>query len=136
MYDVKNKKVLVRNDGKEKVFTLRDDMIGTEFIFLAVANYPFDEKRDFVFYLLTSEPTVYPMTLKYIGEETITSAAGKAVDCYKIQMIPDLGFLNVVGAFVPKTYFWYTKSAPRQFVRYEGLDGGLGDPYIVREAAK
>jgi len=129
-YDPEHKTVLYKDNGKDTIYEYRKELIDRELLGTAISNYPFDKKRDFVFRLLTNEPRIYPMTLKFIGEEAL-KVGGKTVDCYKIQMIPDLGVLNLLGAFVPKTYFWETKSEPHDFVRYEGLESGLGTPYIV-----
>ena len=122
-------KAVVTINSQPKEFVMRSDLIDKELVGTALANYPFDNPRDFVFYMLTNEPTVYKMTLKYRGVEKING-----VDSYKLEMIPDLGALGIFGAFVPKTYFWYTTSAPHEFVRYEGLESGLGTPYIVMES--
>jgi hypothetical protein len=128
--DAKNRKVVFRNNQEDREYPYYDDLIDKEFLGTAAANYDFAGKKDFLFHLFTNEPRIYPITLKYIGEETITQG-GKEVRCYKVQMIPDLGALNIIGAFVPKTYFWYRTDAPHAFVRYEGLESGLGTPYIV-----
>jgi len=131
-YNPEKKTVVFRDNGKDTIYDYKQDLIDRELLGTAISNYPFDEKRDFVFRLLTNEPRIYPMTLKYIGEETL-KVNNKDVVCYKVQMIPDLGVLNLLGAFVPKTYFWETK-AEHEFIRYEGLESGLGTPYIVIEA--
>jgi len=131
-YFTDQNKVVVKINGTEKTFDLKPDLIDKELLGTALTNFPFAEQRDLVFYLLTNEPTVYKMTLKNLGTETLT-VGGKPVACYKIQMIPDLGALGLLGAFVPKTYFWYTAD-DQEFVRYEGLESGLGTPYIVMEA--
>lgn len=132
IYDVEGKRAVCRIDGKDQGFTMNDDLIDKEVLGTALANYPFSEKRDLVFHLLTNEPKIYPMTIKYIGQEDL-KLGDKTVACYKIQMIPDLGALNIFGAFVPKTYFWYTVDEPHDFMRYEGLESGMGTPYIVIE---
>lgn len=132
-YDLGKKKVICRVNGEEKVFKFKNDLIDKELLGTALQNYPFDEKRDVAFYLLTNEPTLYKITVKYRGQETIK--VGKSmVKCHKLQMIPDLGLLNLLGAFVPKTYFWYKTTMPYSYVRYEGLESGLGTPYIVLDS--
>lgn len=132
-YDQKKKKVLCQVNGKNKKFDFKLDLIDRQTIATCIMNYPFSEKRDFEFHLLTSMPALFKMTLKYRGVETL-KIGKKAIKCYKLEMIPDLGALNIFGAFVPKTYFWYKVAAPHEFVRYEGLESGLGTPYIVMEA--
>ncbi|MDD5593345.1 MAG: hypothetical protein PHG97_01210 [Candidatus Margulisbacteria bacterium] len=134
-YDRQNKQVVCTTNGAVKTFDFKDDIVDKEDLGFCLMNYPFEEKRDMVFYLLTHEPTLYRVTFKYKGVETLTRN-GKPVDCYKLEMIPDLGALNIFGAFVPKTYFWYTTGPDHDFVRYEGLESGLGTPYIVMEGQR
>lgn len=134
VYDPKSEKVVVTIDGSEKELDFKADLIDKEILGTALQNYPFDEKRDVKFHLLTNEPTMYKITVKYIGLDTV-ELGGEKVECHKLQMIPDLGLLNMLGAFVPKTYFWYRTSAPYEYVKYEGLESGLGTPYIVLETA-
>jgi len=134
-YDPEGKKALFRVNNKDTALNTSNDLIDKELLGLALANYPFDEKREFSFHLLTNEPKIYPMTIKYIGEEPV-AINGKEIAAHKIQMIPDLGALNIFGAFVPKTYFWFTKEKPHDFLRYEGLESGMGTPYIVIETVQ
>jgi len=134
IYDPEAKKAICRINGDEKRFDLADDLIDKELLGTALQNYSFDEKRDVEFHLLTNEPTLYKITVKYRGTDKI-KVAGKEIECHKLQMIPDLGLLNVFGAFVPKTYFWYKIDPPHDYVRYEGLESGLGTPYIILESS-
>lgn len=129
-YDPERKKAICTIDGKTKEFDLKDDLIDKEMLGTALQNYPFEEKRDFVFHLLTNEPTLYKITIKYRGRESL-KALNREIECHKLEMIPDLGVLNIFGVFVPKTYFWYKADFPHEFLKYEGLDGGLGTPYVV-----
>jgi len=131
-YDQKTKKVICRVDGKNKKFDFKPDLIDKQILAICSMNYPFESKRDFKFHLLTAIPSLFKMTMKYRGIENL-KVGNKTVKCYKLEMIPDLGALNLLGAFVPKTYFWYKVAAPHEFVRYEGLESGLGTPYIVME---
>jgi len=131
-YDFKARIATVKVDGEEKQFELREDLIDRQLMGTALAEYPYEEKRDFIFPMMTSEPRVYMMTVKYAGEESLLIGK-QMVPCYKLQMVPDLGSLNIFASFVPKTFFWYGKAAPHLFMRYEGLESGLGTPYIVIE---
>jgi hypothetical protein len=131
-YDQKERKVICEVNGRQKKFDFKADLVDKELLGTAVRNYPFNERRDLVFHLLTNEPTLYKITLKHQVEETLIIDS-RMVKCHKLRMIPDLGALSIFGAFVPKTYFWYTAEKPHEFVRYEGLESGLGTPYIVME---
>ena len=128
-YDQQSKKVTVTVSGKVSQFDFAGDLLDKDILPIGVMNYPFDEKRDFVFNFLTNDPSVYRMTLKYLGIENVTIGA-KTYECHKLQMIPDLGLANIIGAFVPKTYFWCTVSFPHTIMKYEGLESGLNTPYL------
>jgi hypothetical protein len=134
IYDPETKKAVVQLNGDEKQFDFEEDLIDKELLGTALQNYPFDERRDVEFHLLTNEPTRYKITVKYRGKEKI-KVGGEEIECHKLQMIPDLGLLNVFGAFVPKTYFWYKIDPPHDYVKYEGLESGLGTPYIILESS-
>jgi hypothetical protein len=98
-------------------------------------NYPFKEKRGLDFYLLTHAPAMYKVNARYKGKERIV-VGNQEVDCYKLQMLPDLGFFNFLRVFIPKTYFWFEAKPPHFLVRYEGLESGLGTPYVVVEIVR
>jgi hypothetical protein len=55
--------------------------------------------------------------------------AGNVIRCYEIELALD-GFL---GAFMPKTYFWYSQQRPHYLVRYQGQMAGPGSPPLVME---
>ena len=130
-YDSKNQVVYCRINGITKTLNFGQDLIDKEEMGVCVSNYDFERRSDMTFHLMTNEPSRYKMTLKYLGTETISN-----IPCHKLQLIPDLGAFNVIGAFVPKTYFWLEAAPPHDFVRYEGLESGLGTPYIVMEKIK
>lgn len=132
-YDQEKGKVFCKVDDEEKEFDFKSDLIDRQIIGICLMNYPFEEKREFDFHLLTSIPSQYKMTMKHKGIETI-EVGGEMIECHKLQMEPDLGgALNLINVFVPDTYFWYTVSSPHRFVRYEGLETGLGTPYVIME---
>ncbi len=127
-YNAAAKKVYCTVNGQVKSYDFKTDLIDKEMMGPILTNYPL-AKKELALHLLTHEPSLYRMTYKYLGDEVVNGA-----NCYKLEMVPDLGALNLLGAFVPKTYFWYKKAFPHDFVRYEGLESGLGTPYIVMEA--
>jgi len=86
------------------------------------------EKADFV--MIPPDGKSYKMKVSVSYEPREITVQGEKVNCYEIEMKPDMGFLT---AFVPKLMFWYTVSSPHNFVRYEGLARGLGTPHIIQE---
>jgi hypothetical protein len=134
-YDQDKRKVYCKLLNDKKEFDLKDGILDKNGLGLALMSYPFDRKADLVFPMLTDEPAFYYMTLVNKGIEPV-DVGGKPVDCYKLQMIPDLGFLGIFAPFVPKTYFWYRAAPPHDFIRYEGMESGLNTPYIVMQVEK
>lgn len=133
-YSSKDGKVYCLKNGEKKGFDFEEDLIDKEVLGVCLMNYPYGRKEDFEFHMMTNEPAHYKMTMVNRGIDVLTTN-GHTVECYKLQMIPDLGFLGIFAPFVPKTYFWYEVKAPHEFVRYEGLESGLNTPYIVMETA-
>lgn len=133
VYDTAEGKVKCKLLNQRKQFDLKEGMLDKYGLGVALKNYPFERKEDFIFPMLTNEPSFYSMTLVNKGIDVLT-VNNATVECYKIQMIPDLGFLGMFAPFVPKTYFWYRAAEPHDFIRYEGLESGLNTPYIVMQA--
>jgi len=104
-------------------------VIGPENISLALGGTELAEGYKTEFYLCTDEPKLYEVTAKCLRKEKIV-AAGKEVECYKVEIIFHIGLLKI---FVPKTYFWYTVNKPHNWIRYEGLESGRGTPQVIME---
>jgi len=130
-YEGAKKSVTVVVNGASKSFNFDDDLINNEILSSCLSNYPFGQKDAMQFRLLTPEPVIYKMTVYDRGQET-----KNGILCQKLEIVPDLGAMNIFGAFVPKMYFWFNAEAPHDFVAYEGLESGLGTPYIVIERTK
>jgi hypothetical protein len=131
-YHRESKKVTCTVNGKVKEFEFKENMVDKQNLAVWLMTYPFEKKKDLDFHLLTHAPAMYKMNMKYKGKERI-KIGNSEVDCYKLEMLPDLGLLNFMRVFFPKTYFWYEVEPPHNFVRYEGLESGLGAPYVVIE---
>jgi hypothetical protein len=135
VFDAKEEIVKCKLLNEKKEFEFKKGMIDKNGLGTALMNYPYERKKDFIFPMLTNEPSFYNMTLVNRGVEVL-NLNGATAECCKIQMIPDLGFLGIFAPFVPKTYFWYKAAFPHEFVRYEGLESGLNTPYIVMQAVE
>jgi len=94
-----------------------------------------EKSHEVAAHVLSNEPNVYSVTFEWRGEERIKTPAGE-FECYKVEMVPHLGVLNVVRPFLSKTYFWFTKDAPHYWVRYEGSENGPGTPDVVMELSR
>ena len=104
-------------------------VIGPENISLALGGTDLAEGYKTEFYICTDEPKLYEVTAKCLRKEKIV-AAGKEVECYKVEIIFHIGLWKI---FVPKTYFWYTADEPHNWIRYEGLESGRGTPQVIME---
>jgi uncharacterized protein DUF3108 len=91
-----------------------------------------DADRPFSAHLLSNEPRVYSVTFELRGRERVKTPAGD-FECYKLELVPHLGALNLFRSFFPKTFFWFTVASPHNWVRYEGSENGPGTPAIVME---
>ena len=84
-------------------------------------------------HMLSNEPKLYDVSIEPRGTERVKTLTGN-IDCFKIELVPHLGVLNVVRAFYPKTYFWFSVAEPHSWVRFQGLENGPGSPEIIMEA--
>jgi len=129
-FDRQAGKVFCSNNGEKTNFDFKADLLDKNVLGIAMSNYPFTSDQEQTFHLMTQKPEIFKMTMKPHGKELV-ELDGRKIECYKMEMIPDLGALSIFSAFVPKTYFWYEVAKPHKFVRYEGLESGLGTPYVI-----
>ena len=53
----------------------------------------------------------------------------RIIECYRVELkMSGSGMMRVLKPFIPKTYFWYSTSAPHYLVAYEGSGGFPGSP--------
>ena len=109
------------------------DLLIVEGLVLALRSLPFGTDETVKAQFLTNEPDLYNVEFKQKGIEKIKTSEGE-VDCYKVELVPKLGALNVFKVFFPKTYFWFTIAPPHKWVRYEGFENGRDSPEVVMEA--
>ena len=94
-----------------------------------------DQSHSFSTHVLTNEPKVYSVTFEWRGKEQIKTPAGE-FECYKVEMVPRLGVLNLFRPFLPKAYFWFSAAAPHDWIRYQGPESGPGTPDVVMELSR
>ena len=134
-YNYKSKKINTNINGMAKDFELRSNTIDKHLLAVALMAYPFEQKDKIKINLLTHEPALYPADIEYRGKEKI-KVMGREIECYKLEMLFDVGLLNIFRVFIPKFYFWYAVDPPHYFMRYEGLEDGLNTPYVVIDVTK
>jgi hypothetical protein len=115
-----------------KQFSVPADTLAPEGIAGILRFLPFEHWRPQSMHLFSNEPRLYGMKFDMKGKESVKTPAGE-FECYKIELVPQLGALNVLRSFLPKAYFWFTVAPPHFWVRYEGPENGAGTPQIVME---
>ncbi len=83
------------------------------------------------FYLISDKAQLYKINIKDMGIETI-EISGNKISAIKLRLIPDLGLLTgVAKSLIPPTFVWYNAQEPYDWLRYEGLETGVGSTYVV-----
>jgi hypothetical protein len=100
---------------------------------LRFANVP--KARAFSAHILTNELKVYKVSFEWRTEEKVSAPAGD-FHCYRVEMVPHLGLLNVVRPLLQKTNFWFTVAVPHNWIRYEGPESGPGTPEVVMSLSR
>ena len=86
------------------------------------------EKRGTV-EIVSGEPQFYKANIDIIKEEDV-SINGKTEKAYKLCINPNLGLLNIVKVFIPKSYVWHQKAAPHKWLKYKGLESNISSPKV------
>ncbi len=128
-------KVICQINGRQKTYDFPADLIDREILGLYVRNFPFGQHREVPFHLMTNEPSEYKISLKDLGPEKIKIDDQEYL-CYKLQLLLDMGAINLFSGLFPKTYFWVNAVEPHEVIRYEGLESGMGTPYITLDLDK
>ena len=130
-YDAEKGKVICQVNGQVKEFPYQPNMFDKQNMAIILMSFPFGQKNEIRGSLVTHDPAVYAVRIVHRGEEKVGD-----IPCYKMEMIFDLGVFNLFYSFIPKFYFWCETAPPHGFVRYEGLESGLGTPYVVIEGKR
>lgn len=86
------------------------------------------------FYLLTAEPELYKVNIKYVTDEILDLPFGQ-VSAVKVRLIADMGILDdVFDRLVPPTFMWFEKSPAHRWLKYEGLETGKRSTRVTATA--
>ena len=118
-----------------KQISIPPDTLTVEGIAGVLRFLPFENWRPFTAHLLTNEPQLYEIKFEMRGKERVKTSSGE-LECYKIELVPQLGLLNALRPFLRRAYFWFSVEAPHFWVRYEGPENGQGTPQIAMELKK
>jgi hypothetical protein len=115
-----------------RALNIPPDTVTVDGIGGALRSLPFERSAPFKLHVLSNEPKLYEVSFEPRGVERIRTPAGE-FNCYKVEMRPNVGILNVFSFVIPKAYFWFTVDPPHYWVRYEGPENGRGTPQINLE---
>lgn len=136
--DVTGRVTFMRRDFEgdgtvDEAYETGGNILIVEGLVLALRSLPFGTDETVKAQFLTNEPDLYNVEFKQRGIEKINTPDGE-VECYKVELVPKLGALNLFKVFFPKTYFWFTVASPHRWVRYEGFESGRDSPEVVMQA--
>ncbi len=120
------------DNSLDKQFEITPDLLIVDGLVIALRSLPFDSGEPVKTRFLTNEPELYNVEFKQTGIENVKTPEGE-IECYKVELVPKLGVLNVFKAFFPRTYFWFTVAAPHRWVKYQGFENGRDTPEVVME---
>jgi len=118
---------------KKEIFPIKGLTVDNEGLIsfmTTFAAHP-NDKRYKSFYLISNEPRLYRINVKTMKPEVLELNAGK-INAIKLRLIPDMGLLtSISNALIPPTFIWYTAQSPYTWLKYEGLETGLGSAHIL-----
>ena len=80
-------------------------------------------------HMVSEEPNMYDIELRRVGKEVV-EVGGHKVAAYRLCIDPQLGPLNFVKNFFPKSYGWHSAAPKHEWLGYEGLEGGLNSEKV------
>jgi hypothetical protein len=124
---------LKTHKSKTETIDIPDDTLSVEGIAAALRAVPFAEGKKVSAHLLSNEPKLYEVTLEIRGRESCRTSRGSE-DCYKLEVVPHLGVLNLLRFAFPRTYFWFSAQPGHEWIRYEGPEAGRGTPEVIMQS--
>jgi len=142
-YDYDKQKIYYTlSDGQGKIiqnkeFSIKGKTVDSDtllgFLKTFVAHRNTDGYR--TFYLLSAKAELFKTTIKVIGPEVLELPIGK-INAIKLSLILNLGSVEALGSLIPPTFVWYTEKEPYDWLKYEGLETGLGSEHIITYISK
>jgi hypothetical protein len=115
-----------------RTMSIPSDTITVEGMAGVLRSLPFGGKKAFPLHLFTNDFELWKISIESRGREMVHTPAGD-FDCYKVEMVPHLGALDIFRKFFPKSHIWFTVAPPHFWVKYEGLENGVESPSIVMQ---
>ncbi len=139
-YDYTKKQITVEREtaSPQKPLVTQFPLKGTTIDFSLLNLFLEDYSKDVTaqepksFYLLTCEPKLYKVNVKYVAEESLPSPWGET-SAVKLRLIADMGILDeVFDRYIPPTFMWFEKNATtHRWLQYEGMETGAKSARVV-----
>ena len=124
-----------KNAEHSESFTVEDTSIPVELLPMQLRALSAAPERQMRFHLVTREGKSVPMSARIVGRETISTPAGDFA-AYKTELAVT-GVRGLLGQLVlPAMYMWHRVDPPHAWLRYRGLDGGIGSREVVMELVR
>ena len=114
----------LRNISRTRKFKFNRDVVTRLSLGLYAQKFLESGKTSELLQMVSEEPNVYSVELRRIGKETI-KLNGRQIAAYRLCVDPQLGALNFVKNFFPKSYAWHSTRPNYEWLKYEGLEGGI-----------
>jgi len=125
----------LKNVERSESFTVEETSIPVELLPMQLRALSDAPERRMRFHLLTREGKSVPMAARIVGQETIRTPAGEFA-AYKTEL-SITGVRGVIGQVVlPAMHMWHRVDPPHAWLRYRGLDGGIGSREVVMDLVR
>jgi len=114
---------------REKAFRIKGDIANRLILGLYVQKFLENAIRRREIYMLSSEPRLYRIDIKVVGEEEL-DINGRERAAYKLCLDPDLGLFNMLKVVLPKAYAWHSAVPKFEWLKYVGLEGSVSSPKV------
>lgn len=120
---------------RSETLTVDETSIPIELLPIQLRALPDAPERRMRFHLITRDGKSVPMAARIVGQEMVTTPAGTFA-AYKTELAVT-GFRGVLGQLVlPAMFIWNRVDPPHAWLKYRGLDGGIGSPEVVMELVR
>ncbi|MBD3183824.1 hypothetical protein GF312_16185 [Candidatus Poribacteria bacterium] len=117
----------IEGDKKDKDIDRKPDGYNGIMLAYCLRGFPFGKKEEIELHITPPFSNKLPLWAwkmwgayaKVVAEEKVTVPAG-TFDCYKLEVGASGG---IIGRLTSEYYFWYEKTAPYRFIRYQEKDG-------------